>query len=1151
MTPSKVSRLFGVLLFGLPEDESFARTYESFTRASNATEHLLLAYIRDLAAYEVLPIRLMAHVEAYPQMLAADISKPSNHARMVSVTQIERQVRLYSQDLVQSACELDVAGQSQEWRACCSSSDSHGREPQLSDRFRKLMNIRGNARHGRSATSTPTMDLLRSNSSASHQHDSRGNNDPASYTTIAQQEWGDFLSEGFAEPNKEKLNFDLTESRRKQTAKARDNVAWSDFASTGFNDRDENLAAVLNFDEGFKDEVQKWPGERADLLNKLRETAAKMPPFPYDNTPKVVVSPSTGVKPVTNEQGEQVSAQMDNVFPEVWADYLIGNGWSNRDELAHRGANFVILQYKSRPHEHTVGAKAAGAPRMQALAASQTQLGAALQTDDRIDAAWFVIQEIVPLGYRADLEAAGKVKSRSRSSMRKLNVFSRKSRKDRDKSGATVARNNSLKDTTTDNFFPPGTKKLQLNPDPVSSVDPDDEATGEIGRGNSVVRRNGKALFTTPLAHTNETGQISSPPTVEAEPQSKGGFMSALKAKAKLRGRKSSNTEDRGPDASSPGPPAPPAKTSGLSSRGRLSDVQTGFRDPEDSFHSSDFDTVSVDDPADVIAADQSSKPRKKKGLLKHNRRESLSKDDAWVDIVKKGEGDGRPRYGRSSSAAKSTEDLQSRGRSSSPLGDIEQDVTDSSTPRARQSPPSSPGRLEPLPEKDLPLQAAPPLLEVYEKPVRRGNPGGSTTSLTLQPSRSPDITTAPGQSSPRLPPIDLGRQYLTKPTDLLRPTSTATLEGEEVFVRARQTLYQSSPPPSPSDFPAPAARTTSLQSPNLQARSPNLEATRRSPSPSPVVPSRSGSKPPEGSESGATSPMLGVDKSKEERVSAALLRARELRARLQPVDSRKSPSSTDDPEQLLPTGAASQPSRLPKPKVDPFAKNPTSGKVASIAARFGAPGGSGGASVPSVGSSGSMRPGGSSDISNRSPSLTGKPVPGLPGSGSAFSSSGLDRNRLDLNTSSAPRSLTEAAVATLPSAMVHPDVPPSPRGTASILGGSVLGGGDHESIGPDDAASNYSRSTEESEPLNSKAAGFGGTSWTRESEQQHYRQQALQDALVGGGSGEDDGMEVLHDREGSNHLYEGGGGEEYQAYQPGQPLETLTEDRESLVSGR
>ncbi|KAE8265525.1 hypothetical protein A4X09_0g6615 [Tilletia walkeri] len=37
MTPSKISRIFDVLLFGLHEDETFARTYDAFTRGSNAS----------------------------------------------------------------------------------------------------------------------------------------------------------------------------------------------------------------------------------------------------------------------------------------------------------------------------------------------------------------------------------------------------------------------------------------------------------------------------------------------------------------------------------------------------------------------------------------------------------------------------------------------------------------------------------------------------------------------------------------------------------------------------------------------------------------------------------------------------------------------------------------------------------------------------------------------------------------------------------------------------------------------------------------------------------------------------------------------------------------------------------------------------------
>ena len=46
-TPRKLAALFSSFIFGLPDDLGFEETYALFLRYTHATEHLLLAFIRD------------------------------------------------------------------------------------------------------------------------------------------------------------------------------------------------------------------------------------------------------------------------------------------------------------------------------------------------------------------------------------------------------------------------------------------------------------------------------------------------------------------------------------------------------------------------------------------------------------------------------------------------------------------------------------------------------------------------------------------------------------------------------------------------------------------------------------------------------------------------------------------------------------------------------------------------------------------------------------------------------------------------------------------------------------------------------------------------------------------------------------------------
>ncbi|PWN20290.1 hypothetical protein BCV69DRAFT_283166 [Microstroma glucosiphilum] len=1042
MTPSKLARHFGVVLFGLPEDETFARTYDAYNRASNATEHLLLAYIRNLATYEVLPVRLMSHVEGYPQILSSDFSTPPRHVRQVPYTHIERQVRLYSQDLIQSASEIDVAWLSPEWEACCSASDYHGKHPQFSDRYRKLINVKNGSQQPRDATPS----ALSPPSSQAMLHTKSQTDDPAFYGTIAQEEWGQFMNDGFTSTDRSKLSFDLHESERKARTEKRSTVLWSEFTDVGFGDADRSsLDAILSFDDGLKKDVTRWPSERAELLAKLRDTASNMPPFAYDTAPKVISRPSTTDEYHVGQRGERLAGQMDEVFAEVWADYLIGNGWSNRDELTHRSANFVVVQYKSRPNEFTVSAQGSGTSQVaNALAPLQAGLDADIPADDRTEAAWFVVQEIVPSGYRAELEAVGKAKSRSRPSMRNLNVF-RKMRKDRSASGSAPVHKAQNIDEDASNLFPPGTKKISLGMDPAMMSDP--STSVELKRTNtSAKRRSGQhsrdgskvSLFSTPLVpeRDNDLPRAEKEPSPQHSSASK--FVSAVRKKTLRRSNQhehmSSNEQEDPPAA-----PSPPSKVEGgLAVPAQTQSAQKsqngGFPTSTSgaSFCSADYEARSVIDSGDE--REDAAKPMgRRRSLLRHLAKHG-SRDEHWVDIVTK------------SPAVAAEEDAQL-----TPPATRESDRLSAREQLSREP--------SPRPSPRMSEAAAVPLTTTQEYPSTGGSHTADSSADTTN--QDANVTSLPLR--------------VDEPLDVL---------------------------------PAPPLKLTAAKSP---------AAIEKDTSPPVIVADRSILKPV------ATDAQI-----REQRISAAQARARELRAKLQPVDARKAQQQAASESATVADGSASTTSTrvVSKGKLDPFAKNPTSGKVASIAARFGAAPGTPPASATSPSTSATT----TAKVGSLSPNST-------PHTFGERSPSPLSLARfVDQQGGASP----------LVSGMVDPNVPPSPRRPESMIGSAMMG--DTESIAPDDAASNYSRSTEEGAGLpygsydKSHTNLNGGGRPSIEEESQVFEQRLL--------------GERERERELELELQESGDafspltGRFREPYQPGQPLENLQEESESMLSG-
>lgn len=1217
MTPSKLARHFGVLLFGLPEDETFARTHEAFVKASNATEHLFLAYIRDLAAFEVLPMRLMSHVDNYPLMLSSDMTRPAKHVRTVPVTQIERYVRFYSQDLIQSASDWKLLEPCDEWLACASQYEDHGKQPQLSDRFRKLTNLRGSGSlarvssgksngsdHSKFSSPPSVMD------NAGHLPRNRSKSeDPASYTSVVDEQWGTFLNEGFTAPDSSKLAFDLHESERKARMQKRSTLGWSDFSSLGFDGRDDAaaLSAVLSFDDGLKEEMGKWPGERAELLDRIREQSKKAPPFNYDGRPRVVARPGDAEAP--DSRGETVLTRIDDVFAEVWADYLIGNGWSNRDEPTHRMANFVVVQYKSRPHAHTVGASESRSTR----STSSTTLSASGAIDDRNDAAWFVVQEVVPSDYRAELEASGRSKTRTGSSARRINLFRRLRGKDKDKptpalptgavaskssvgagssrlgatslgvgrSSTSVSRPIAHDDSDLDSLFPPGTKKLYLGQDPVSRPAP----SLDLERNSTTKStKRGMGLFNT---------QMPGSPSVDdggfggggGEKSSGSGFMTSLRGKTSgmsIRHRLGgSTTTDEAPAL----PPKPSGALQGAGS------PQNGGLKPTSSFGSADFDTHSFQDPDDHLAPSKEADGGKaSKGLgrarskVRSKRRES--KDDSWVDVLTKTrlnnqdaapprpkEAAPRPAPVRTSSLVQEAEDdgeenrggertptlTASRSPATTPTQDKQAVFATTSTsastlkPELAASPNRSPSR---KPVSPAAAPATPASNSQLSPPRSSGASGGS-------PRRSPPGTAIPTSSTP-IPPPQTERVPPTSPTPRPSTTSANSTSPIETLFPAppdRLSLVSTS---SPSDY-----RNSVVSTTESEQEAERIEFR---------IPKRTELRSVTGA--GGGDEASKSEQARQERVSAAVLRARELRAKLQPTNISTSSASGSgsgsggqDPPQTAPA------TMVIKPKIDPFAKNPTSGKVASIAARFKEP-----SSAPAA-VEGAMRPGvgsvkarvasanaaaGGVTSTDTAPATTNDSSPQQPGAAASKTVAPTTTTTTGKTVGPSQLQLTQAALARAAkaSSMVDPDQPPSPRHPESVYGGtgSIADG---ESLHPDDAASNYSRASSSDEPTGSagqlgSGGGTGGGSggeggggnWNKVLTRQHDQQQALQSALLAqhdrstsGGGEEGEDVEVLD---------EGGEGQEggsfpaiaREPYRPGQPLDNLLEESESQLSG-
>jgi hypothetical protein len=227
LTPIQLASYFGPLVFGLGNPAMpFSHTYAAYLRASHATEHLLLSFIRWQEAQTQLkgamPVRLQDWVRGYPSMIPdiSKLEKPRRGTKLVRLSSVRRNVRLYSPDLVRNSASWSVPKgdfqNSKEWSRIAPAFLKL--QPRFSDTFRKLLNVPpsfhpelGPSSNMMEPTLTPDEDTKELGVLGSL----NGTQEDEKFRSLTDMRWGAFENFGFSETDQKKLAFDLTESARK------------------------------------------------------------------------------------------------------------------------------------------------------------------------------------------------------------------------------------------------------------------------------------------------------------------------------------------------------------------------------------------------------------------------------------------------------------------------------------------------------------------------------------------------------------------------------------------------------------------------------------------------------------------------------------------------------------------------------------------------------------------------------------------------------------------------------------------------------------------------------------------------------------------------------------------------------------------------
>ena len=348
-TPPSLSPLFGPLLFGLGASSlSFHHAYHRYLRATNATEHLILAFIRWQDATSTnglgVPARLKDWIRGYPSMLPSlptqrqERPLPRKGAKTVRVATVRRNVRMYSPDLVKTAAswanrpkglgELNSLTNSKEWERIA--PPSLKLPPRYSDTYRKRMNLPPSFHPdvGPGAQSPPPSTQVTTSAENGPLVNKSGEDRFRSLTDL---KWGEFEASGFGDllADDKKLQFDLTEGARAARRVKRQTLTWNDFSQAGFSRMDDPLNTTLQFSTPLTATINQWPTQNAEISRKLKKTQKSLPPFGWDTEPVMA--------------SEEV---VEEAFLDVFCDLVYGGGWMDieRGEDVDRECNWALVR---------------------------------------------------------------------------------------------------------------------------------------------------------------------------------------------------------------------------------------------------------------------------------------------------------------------------------------------------------------------------------------------------------------------------------------------------------------------------------------------------------------------------------------------------------------------------------------------------------------------------------------------------------------------------------------------------------------------------------------------------------------------------------------------------------------------------------------
>jgi hypothetical protein len=398
-TPPTLSPLFGPLIFGLgPATLPFHHAYIHYLRSANATEHLILAFVRwqdtprpvhQISSLNTplpystpalgVPTRLKYWIRGYPFAMLPFLEErahkmkpqPRRGARTVRVVSVRRNVRMYSPDLVKTCAswaqrstpgaKLNDLATSKVWERI--SPLALKLPPLYSDNFKKRMDLPSNFHPDVGASATvrfaPKLSTGSSNSGSDDglnlnlglgEGPLLGRSGEDRFTSLADLKWGEFETMGFTGlgTTEKKLQFDLTEGARmvrlqafQSTSLLKEVFSYAQARAakrTTLNWNDFSVAGFSRTDAPLSATLQ--------FSTPVTNTISSWPSHSAEISKKL--KKTQKALPPFGWDTEPVMGQeevIEEAFLDVFCDLIYGGGWMDleRVEETDRECNWALV----------------------------------------------------------------------------------------------------------------------------------------------------------------------------------------------------------------------------------------------------------------------------------------------------------------------------------------------------------------------------------------------------------------------------------------------------------------------------------------------------------------------------------------------------------------------------------------------------------------------------------------------------------------------------------------------------------------------------------------------------------------------------------------------------------------------------------------